>query len=124
MRKCRFLIAVLLPTLSAAILGCGTETQKGDSLDIERSPLPTPFHIGDTSSFWTISKTVIQADGRSNVTGDYSSYRLVSSDTTVVGVFEEMRLVGRKAGSAEVTARDNKSNLVSQTSVTVNVTAP
>jgi hypothetical protein len=107
-----------------ALMGCGTDPQKGDTLDIESSPLPSPFRVNDTSSFWIVSKTVILANGQSNKTADYSAYQLVSSDTTVVGVFEDKRLVGRKPGTAVVKATDNKSNLVSQTSVNVTVAAP
>ena len=124
MRKRHALIAAFLLTGSIALTGCGTETQKGDSLDIESSPMASPFHVGDTSSFWIVSKTVILANGQTSKTADYSAYRLVSSDTTVVGVFEDKRLVGRKAGTAEVKALDNKSSLSSQTSFTVTVVAP
>lgn len=125
MRKRHALLAVCLLASLAAVSGCGTDPHsKGDSLDIESSPLPSPFRVGDTSSFWIISKTVILATGRTDKTADYSSYRLVSSDTTVVGVFEGKRLVGRKAGSADVKALDDKSNLVSQSSVKVTVSAP
>ncbi|MBW8889059.1 MAG: hypothetical protein JF616_15000 [Fibrobacteres bacterium] len=124
MRKRHSLFAAFLLGGLTALAGCGTEPQKGDSLDIESSPLPAPFRVGDTSSFWIVSKTVILANGKTSKTADYSAYRLVSSDTTVVGVFEDKRLVGRKAGTAEVKATDTKSNLVSQTSVNVTVTAP
>ena len=124
MRKRHPLLAAFLIAGSIALTGCGTEAQKGDTLDIESSPLPSSFRVGDTSSFWIISKTVILANGQTSKTADYSSYRLVSSDTTVVGVFEDKRLVGRKAGTAEVKALDNKSSLVSQTSVNVTVAAP
>jgi hypothetical protein len=124
MRNRHAVPAALVLTALMGMLGCGTDPHaKGDTLDIEASPLPSAFRVGDTSSFWTISKTVILANGRPDRNPDYFSYRLASSDTNVVGIVEDKRLVGRKEGSAEVKAIDTKSNLVSQTSVTVTVSA-
>jgi len=124
MRKRHAVLAALVLTSLTAISGCGTDPHaKGDTLDIEASPLPSPFRVDDTSSFWTISKTVILPNGRPDKASDYFSYRLVSSDTAVVGIVEDKRLVGRKEGTAEVKAIDTKSNLVSQTSVAVTVSA-
>lgn len=124
MRRRHALFAAFLLAGLTALTACGTDPQKGDTLDIESSPLPSAFHVGDTSSFWIVSKTVILANGKTDKTADYSYYSLASSDTTVVGVFEGKRLVGRKAGSAVVKAVDDKSKLESQTPVTVTVVAP
>jgi hypothetical protein len=113
--------AILALAAATALIGCGTEPdKKGDSLEITASPLPSPFRVGDTSGFWLGSKTVILTNGSARTTDDYPSFHLVASDTTVVGVVDDRRLIGRKEGTTEVRAVDNKSSLKSDP-VTVNV---
>ncbi len=111
--------------LAAAASGCGTDPHaKRDKLEITSSPVPIPFRAGDTSGLWTAAKTVIGTNGRSTEIDPYPSFRLVSSDSDGVGVADGRFVVARKPGSAEVTARDEKSDLASEASVTVTVTAP
>lgn len=105
--------------------GCGTEPSKsGGKLEFTASPVPDPFLVGDTSGLWSASRTVILATGRADKTSDYPYFHLVSSDTDVVGVANGRFLVGRKAGSAQITAEDDRSDLVSESSVKVTVSAP
>lgn len=125
MRKRLALYAAFIGTALAAIAGCATETppSKDGVLEIESAP-PLSMKIGDTSSFFTVSKTVLLATGGKDKNPDYSYYHLVSSDTSVVGVFEGKRLIGLQAGSADVKAKDDRSPLESGTSVKITVTAP
>jgi hypothetical protein len=115
--------AAFIATTLIAFAGCDGETPplKDGKLDIESAP-SSALKVGDTSSFFIVSKTVVLATGREDKTADYSHYHLVSSDTTVVGVFEDKRLVGRKAGTAAVSAKDDMSSLASETSVQFTVT--
>jgi hypothetical protein len=122
--------SIVPATVSAAcacalLAACGTDPHgKRDKLEITGSSLPSPFHVGDTSGLWTASKTVILATGKSDKTADYVSFHLVSSDTGVVGVVQGRFVAGRAAGSAEVYAKDDKSDLTSESPVTVTVVAP
>lgn len=119
------LIRLAIPSLAAAALlaaGCATETESPrNKLVITGSALPSPFRVGDTSGLWTADKTVILANGREDLQTNYPSFRLESSDTTVVGIVRERMVVGRNKGTAEITARDTKAELVSESSVTVTV---
>lgn len=116
---------VFLFMLAAALAGCGTDPHaKRNTLEISSSPVPIPFVVGDTSGLWTTTKTVIQPNGRSEPVKNYPYFHLVSSDTEIVGVAEGLFLVARKPGNADISAKDDKSDLVSETSVKVTVTAP
>lgn len=121
MRKRPILAAFAL----AAFIGCGTDPHtNGSTLDIETVPTLSSFHVGDTSGFWIVSKTEVLATGRSQKTDNYPTFHLVSSDTTMVGIVQDgRRVTARKEGSAEVKAVDDKSDLVSQSSVKVTVIA-
>lgn len=105
--------------------GCGTEPKdKGEKLELTASPMPSPFRVGDTSGLWTASKTVVLPTGRSEKVPNYLNFHLVSSDSNVVSVISARLLVGRSAGTAQVKAEDDRSDLASESSVTVTITAP
>jgi hypothetical protein len=121
--KMRNRLVLLAAFAFAALSGCGTDPHSnGSTLDLETVPTLSSFHVGDTSGFWIVSKTEVLATGRSQTTDNYPTFHLVSSDTTVVGILQDgRRITALKEGSAEVKALDNKSDLVSQTSVKVTV---
>jgi hypothetical protein len=115
---------VLLPLALVIWSGCGTEPKdKGDKLELTASPMPSPFYVGDTSGLWTASKTVIRTDGRAEKTSNYVSFHLVSSDSNVVSVASGRLLVGRSPGTAQVSAGDDRSDLASESGITVTITA-
>lgn len=117
-------------TMSAAALaylvaGCATDTETPrDKLVITGPTIPSPFKVGDTTGLWTADKTVILPTGREDKKKDYQSFHLESSDTLVAAIARERLVVGRKPGTAQITARDDKQDLVSESSVTVTVAAP
>ena len=113
-----------IPLALCCWLGCGTEPKdKGDKLELTASPVPSPFRVGDTSGLWTASKTLIRTTGRAEKISYYTDFHLVVSDTGVAEVVAGRLLVGRKPGTIQVHAKDDRSDLVSESSVTVTVTA-
>lgn len=120
----RKLVYPALAALALLAIGCGTDPQaKADKLEFTGTPVPSPFVVGDTSGLWTASKTTIGSNGRANTIDDYTTFTLVSSDPGVVDVVDMRFLVAVKAGSADVSARDNRSDLTSESSVKVTVVA-
>jgi hypothetical protein len=114
----------LIPIALAFWSGCGTEPKdKGEKLELTASPMPSPFRVGDTSGLWTASKTVILPTGRADKVSNYLDFHLVSSDTNVVSVVSGRLLAGRSPGTAQVNAQDDRSDLVSESSVTVVISA-
>ncbi len=109
--------------ISSLMLGaCGTDPgAKGDRIEISGSPMPSPFHVGDTSEYWKTDRTTVSATARESTEKNYGYFHLVSSDTTVVKIYSRQALVGVAPGTAQVTARDEKSDLVSESSVKVTI---
>ena len=121
-RLALILITCALP--AALFTGCATDPQGNkEHLDIKDTGLPAAFHVGDTSGLWTASRTTLSATGREETQNAYPSFHLISSDTSVAVVAKERFVVGRAVGTAQVTARDDKSKLVSESAVTVTVIA-
>lgn len=112
-----------LPMLAAAALlwGCGTEETPRNKLVITGPSMASPLKVGDTTGLWTADKTVIESNGRESTAKGYQSFRLESSDTTVAAISRDRMVVGRKAGTADIIARDDKSSLVSENTVKVTV---
>ncbi len=120
----RFAVFSTMAAMAALLAACATDPQTNkEHLDIKDTGLPTAFHVGDTSGLWTASRTTLTATGREETQNDYPSFHLKSSDSTVVAIAKQRFVVGIKEGTAQVTARDDKSTLVSEAAVTVTVVA-
>jgi hypothetical protein len=119
-----FALITLIALASGFWSGCGTEPKdKGEKLELTASPMPSPFRVGDTSGLWTASKTVILPTGRSEKVSNYLDFHLVSSDTNVVSVVSGRLLVGRSAGTAQVGAADDRSDLATESAIPVTIIA-
>jgi hypothetical protein len=115
----RMIATLALGTLLAA---CATDPEQKKN-KIEFGAHATTLVSGTTSDLWVVSKTSIQADGSSAVTNPYTFFHLVSSDTNVAAVIRDKQLVGKTPGTAQITAHDDKSTLVTENAITVTVTA-
>lgn len=112
---------VLLCLAAAAFIGCATDSA-GDRNKIEPDPsVQRTLQVGDTSSLWVVSRTVVLANGRTATEKRYTSFRLNSADPSVALVVEGQFLVGLKPGETKVVIEDEDSNLKSD-SIAVTVT--
>lgn len=116
--KTRFLTIAAMSTI---IVGCGVDPEKATNKLEFVSKAPADFKVGDTSGLWVVSRTIIEANGRSIPDKTYDSFYLVSSDTNVASVIRAKHLVAKTAGETTITARDEKSTLKTETAVTVTV---
>ncbi|MDQ3003570.1 MAG: hypothetical protein M3Y08_20220 [Fibrobacterota bacterium] len=110
-----------IATLGAILAGCAVDTEKASNKLEFVSKAPTDFKVGDTSGLWVVSRTIIEANGRSFTDNPYGTFYLVSSDTNVASVIRAKQLVAKKAGETTITARDEKSTLKTETAVAVTV---
>lgn len=106
--------------MAAIMAGCATETPP-DRNKLEFGANSAALLVGDTSGLWKASRTIIEANGRESKDKDYTSFHLVSSDTTVAAVIRSRQLVGKKAGEVTVKGLDDNSNLETETSIKVTV---
>lgn len=103
-----------------AFMACTTDVPpKKDK--IEPVSPQTSLSVGDTSSHWVASKTVLLPNGSIDTRVPYTAFELSSSDPTVASVVAGQFLLGLKAGQTQVKVHDENSNLVSDP-VTVVVT--
>lgn len=122
--RIRLAITILAAASALFWAGCATDTPpKQGKLQFTGSPVPSPFHVGDTTDLWTASRTTIDAQGRTVKDGDYPSFKLTSSDSSVADIVQGRRVLARKEGTAEISAEDDKSDLVSESPIKVTVTA-
>jgi hypothetical protein len=87
-----------------------------DAVDDASLRLPDSFrgvYYGDTTEAVTAVKKARDASGRMRTDDAYTDFYLVSEDTNIARVFEQRRIIGVKAGSTMVSARDEKSSLAS-----------
>ena len=108
--------------LSAAIavwMGCSEPESTKRKLVLKTTALTV--EVGDTSAVVKASKSDVDARGKQTQIDDYPYFMLVSGDTSVAGIAERKRVVGRKPGTAHITARDENSSLVSENHLTVTV---
>jgi hypothetical protein len=105
-----------------ALIGCDTGEQDAAKLEI-KSPGNITLPVGDTTAAWAVSKTAVDARGKSFTTDPYNDFVLISSDSTVAAIVRNQRVLGVKAGTATITASDDLSSLKSESGVTVTVTA-
>lgn len=117
----RLALPMFAAVLAILAAGCTESESPRDKLVITGPKLPSVFKVGDTTDLWTADKTVILSNGRESTQKAYQSFHLESSDTTVAAIARERMVVGRKAGTAQINARDDKQELVSESSVTVTV---
>lgn len=110
---CLFLAGV------SAFLGCSDPEEDPVRLEFEGGALT--LAVGDTSEPLSATKITTDARGREVSTKPYTSITLKSSDSSVVKVVTDRRVTALKAGSATVTAEDDKSQAVTKTGRTVNV---
>jgi hypothetical protein len=108
--------------IGMGLVGCATESKQGKDR-IEFGTNKATLQVGDTSGLWTVSKTLIEPNGRESTTDPYTFFQLESSDTTVASVILKKQLVAKKAGETQITARDEKSALKTENAITVTVTA-
>jgi hypothetical protein len=109
--------------IGIALIGCDTEEQDPTKLEI-KSPGDTALAVGDTSAFWVVAKTNVDARGKTFTTNPYNDFVLISSDSTVATIVRNQQVLGLKAGKATITASDENSSLKSENSSVVTVTAP
>jgi hypothetical protein len=122
--RLRLPLAIFAAASSLFWAGCATETPpKQGNLRFTGSPVPSPFHVGDTSGLWTASRTTIDAQGRTVKEADYRTFRLISSDSAVADIVLGRYVLARKEGTAEISAEDEKTDLETDTPVKVTVTA-
>ncbi|HKP96833.1 MAG TPA: hypothetical protein VJ385_13830 [Fibrobacteria bacterium] len=120
---------LILRALAAGAIGwglfaCATDSTDAPKLEIE-SPGDLSLAVGDTSVLWVVSKTFQDPNGRTTTTKPYTFFTLASSDPGVAKVIRSQQIVGVKAGTAKVVAKDDKSGLVTDSAtVTVTVTEP
>lgn len=110
-----------IAALGALLAGCAVDTEKATNKLEHVSKAPSDFKVGDTTGLWVVSRTIVEANGRSFTDNPYDSFYLVSSDTTVASVIKAKQLVAKKAGETIITARDEKTNLKTEDAVTVTV---
>lgn len=96
-----------------------------DSKDIPRlefnAGFPAELAVGDTTEVLSVTKFFLDPRGREDKQGDYIYFHFVSSDTSVVKVVDKRRLLGMKAGTAQVKADDEQARVSTLTSNTVTV---
>lgn len=105
-----------------AFLGCSDPEEDPVRLEFEGGALTVA--VGDTSEPLSVTKYSTDARGREVVSKPYTSIILTSSDSTVVKVVTDRRVVGLKDGSATITAADEKSEARTKTGRTVTVKQP
>ncbi len=98
--------------ISLVFAACSEPEVKQDKVEI-RTPAPIVIAVGDTSPVLVLSKTLTDATGRTYTTNPYSSFGLIIGDTTIAGVVNIQRIVGRIPGETTVKAKDEKSSMVS-----------
>lgn len=103
-----------------AFTACATDSPPRKD-KIEAVSPQTSLTVGDTSSHWVVSRTIILANGSVDTKEPYTSFVLSSSEPTVASVVSGQFLTGLKAGTTQVTVHDEDSKLVSEP-VTVVVT--
>ena len=101
------------------LTACTEPENKRDKMEIRISE-PITIAVGDTCPLIVVSRTITGATGRTSTTNPYVSFGLAIGDSTVAGVVNLQKIVGRVRGVTAVVAKDEKSNLVSD-SVRVNV---
>lgn len=109
--------------MGLGIFGCATESNDPTRMEIV-TPGDISLAVGDTSALWVVSKTYVDATGRTVTLKPYTSFSLISSDSTVAKVIRNQQIVGMAEGTATVSAHDDNSSLESETAATVTVEAP
>ncbi|GEM_PF-3697926 len=107
--------------MGLGLMGCTTDPASNKD-KLEFGTTASTLTVGETSALWSASRTIVDANGRTNTNNNYGFFHLESSDTNVASVVLAKQLVGRKAGTAVITGHDDNSDLVTETSVTVTVT--
>jgi len=117
-----FAFSLLVVSLGSVVVmtGCGP-TKSGDDSAIEfLGSVQATLKVGDTL---TLSKATVKrrdAQGRLVTQSDYTSFRIVSLDTTVLRVSNDQDLIAVKAGKADIFLDDKNSALTSdKRSITV-----
>lgn len=114
----------LLPALSGlavlALMACAEPESAKPRLTLNSTSLLN-LVVGDTSLPITVTKVTLDAQGRENKDGDYRYFTLVSADTSVAKVFAGRQLIAVGQGQTTVAADDDRSTLVSENTLTVQV---
>src|SRR5690606_16077565 len=91
---------------AAAIIGCAMDSAGDRDKIVADASVQRSLRVGDTSSLWVVSRTVVQANGRTYTEKPYTSFRLNSSDPDVALVVNGQFLVGMKEGVSQVIVED------------------
>lgn len=102
----RILAPIALASLIGALAGCTDSEPDLPRLEFPAS-MPAELAIGDTTDPLVMVRYFANAQGREGKTDTYEGFTFVSSDSTVVQVVAMRRLLGLKAGQADISATDN-----------------
>ncbi len=94
------------------LLACTEPEGKKDSVAI-LTPSPLIIVLGDTSSILVVSRTTTTATGRVITQNPYTSYQVFLRDTTLAGLIDLHRVIGKKIGETSLKVGDEKSALFS-----------
>jgi hypothetical protein len=104
------------------VMACATEPNKDPTKLEFTSTGKSTLTVGETSPRWSVSKTYVDPNGRTKTTESYTFFTLISSDTTIAGIVGAQQLIGKNAGTAVITAVDDKnSSLVTEVSVKITI---
>lgn len=111
-----------LGMLGAGLVACTTEQNDPTKLEFVSTGKAT-LTVGDTSDLWVLSKTYVDATGRTVTLKPYTYFTLKSSDPNIAFVVHNQQMVALKPGTVNVTASDDKSSLVTEYSAAITVVA-
>lgn len=93
-------------SLGTALLGACTDSES----DLPRlefpSDMPSELVVGDTTEELVMIRYFANTQGQERSTDDYRGHTFTSSDTAVVKVIENRRLLGLKPGTSDISASD------------------
>ncbi len=106
------------------IMGCTTDASKDPTkLEFVNTGKST-LAEGETSPRWAVSKTFVDATGRTVTTNPYTYFTLASSDTNVASIANAQYVLGKKPGTTLITATDDKNGkLVTEVSAKITIVA-
>jgi hypothetical protein len=77
------------------------------------SLFPPTLALDSTIGPFTAVKKARDTEGRLQTTPDYTSFYLVSDDTTIARIVSERSVIGTNIGTTTITAKDKNSSLSS-----------
>ena len=98
--------ALMASLMGLAFTGCGTDPGKDVNKIEFVSTGKSTLAVGETSPLWSVSKTSVDANGRSVTVNPYTNFTLTSSDTNVSSVVNTQQLLGKATGTTLVTATE------------------